>query len=72
MFVDLLPETEFVVVDLDSGTVLGTNVRLVRYKRGEKTLLDLDDTSAEEIISYATEKGILLSTAPTRTPNGGK
>ena len=64
MFVNLLPDSEFVVVDLDSGTVLGTNVRLVRVRRGDKILLDLDDgVSDDRIIEYATNNGLQVKAA---------
>ena len=58
MYVNILPESEFVVVNLDDASVTGTNIRVVRVKRGNKVLLDLDEASSNEIVAYAEEKGV--------------
>lgn len=58
MYVNILPEGDFVVVNLDDASITGTNIRVVRVKRGNKILLDLSESSSNEIVAYAEEKGV--------------
>lgn len=54
-----LSSDDYVVVDLDTGTVVGTNVVLVRLSDVDADLVDLSDS---ETIDVATENGIDLFT----------
>lgn len=63
MYVNILPESDFVVVNLDDASITGTNIRLVRVKRGNKILLDLDEATSNEIVAYAAENGVQPSVA---------
>ena len=58
MYVNILPEGDFVVVNLDDASITGTNIRVVRVKRGNKILLDLSEASCNEVVAYAEEKGV--------------
>ena len=58
MYVNILPEGDFVVVNLDDASITGTNIRVVRVKRGNKILLDLSEASSNEVVAYAEEKGV--------------
>lgn len=52
-----LDPRKFVVVDLDSGTIVGTNVVLVPL-----AAFPVDDYSDSEIIGIASEHGVTLCT----------
>ena len=58
MYVNILPEGDFVVVNLDDASITGTNIRVVRVKRDNKILLDLSEASSNEVVAYAEEKGV--------------
>lgn len=57
--VQVLSSEDYVVVDLDSGTVLGTNVVLVRLSDLDQDLVDLSDS---ETIAIADNNGLFLFT----------
>ena len=63
MYVNILPEGDFVVVNLDDASITGTNIRVVRVKRGNKILLDLSEASSNEVVAYAEEKGVKTNVA---------
>ena len=57
MYVDNLNKDEFVVVNVDSGAIIDPNIRVVRVKLGDKSLIEGEPSNAE-MVEYALNKGV--------------
>lgn len=60
MLANKIDNEEFRIVNVDTGDVVGTNVRLVRVKKDEEVFVDLEQISPEDMITHAQKKGLIL------------